>query len=49
MHTFDVTLVPRDGGVTFTARIQANSDAEARRIAKASYPGHEVRACNYAH
>ena len=49
MHTFDVTLVPRGGGVAITVRIQANSTAEAQRIAKASYPGYEVRACNFAH
>ncbi len=46
MHNYSVTLVPTGGGTPITVRITANSDMEAHRIAKASYPGYEVRACN---
>jgi len=49
MHTYSVRLCPAGGGITFTISVQANSDVEARRIANASYPGHDVRACNMVH
>jgi hypothetical protein len=46
MQTYQVRLAPRPGtnGGNLTTEVRANSEAEARLLAGAQYPGYQVEA-----